>query len=41
MNTSGRIQKKINRYAVVFKAMGILSEEELNKITEKKQKKNY
>ncbi|MGD6969054.1 hypothetical protein [Rossellomorea vietnamensis] len=41
MYNSGRIQKKINRYAVVFKAMGILNEEELKKITERKQKKNF
>ncbi|MGF2616454.1 hypothetical protein ACQUWN_12710 [Rossellomorea aquimaris] len=41
MYRSGRIQKKINGYAVVFKAMGILSEEELKKITEKNQKRYF
>ncbi|WP_421378315.1 hypothetical protein ACOJQI_12685 [Bacillus salacetis] len=36
MYPSGRIQRKIQTYAVVFKALGILSEEEVKLITEKK-----
>lgn len=36
MYPSNRIQKKINTYAVVFKALGIINEKEMKKITVKK-----